>query len=85
MSLAIETDLVTRVLLADGWHDVEDKSFEIDSYEFMWLKGMGETPMLRGGQDGLVPAAGYCFKRPNGHIVCGPLTAILAVEIAWVV
>lgn len=36
MSLAIDVDTVVRVLLADGWHDVEDASFGLDSYEYLW-------------------------------------------------
>jgi hypothetical protein len=41
MSLAIDIDQVTGVLLADGWHDVVDVSFEIDSYEY--LRGTGRA------------------------------------------
>ena len=35
MSLAIDVEKITRVLLADGWHEVYEKSFTIDSYEFL--------------------------------------------------
>jgi hypothetical protein len=44
MSLAIEVDDITHVLLADGWHTVHDASFGIGSYEFMWREGMGDSP-----------------------------------------
>jgi hypothetical protein len=35
MSLAIDIDAVTAVLLADGWHEVIDDSFYLDAYEFL--------------------------------------------------
>ena len=47
MSLTIEVDDITHVLLADGWHTVHDASFGIDSYEFMSREGIGDSPMLR--------------------------------------
>jgi hypothetical protein len=46
MSLAIEVDDITHVLLADGWHTVHDASFGIDSYEFMWREGRATTRCL---------------------------------------
>lgn len=36
MSLAIDVDDVTAVLLADGWHEVANRSFELDAYEYLW-------------------------------------------------
>jgi hypothetical protein len=59
MSLAIEVDDITHVLLADGWHTVHDASFGIDSYEFMRHEGMGDSPTLGGGQDKHIAAAGH--------------------------
>ena len=81
MSLAIDVDSVTHVLLADGWHVVSDESFGLDSYEFMWRKGMGDTPMLGGGQEDLIPATGFSFTE-KGAAICGPLTSVLAVRLA---
>jgi hypothetical protein len=57
MSLAIEVDDITHVLVADGWHTIHDASFGIDSYEFIWRGGMGDSPMLGGGQDKHIAAA----------------------------
>jgi hypothetical protein len=34
MSLAIAIDRVADVLLADGWHKVADRSFDLDAYEY---------------------------------------------------
>jgi hypothetical protein len=59
MSLAIEVDDITHVLLADGWHTVHDASFGIDSYEFMRHEGMADSPILGGGQDKHIAAAGH--------------------------
>ena len=94
MSLAIEVDDITQVLLADGWHTVDDASFGIDSFEFMWREGMGDSPSLGGGQEKQIAAAGHRgstarehiaaagFSFTEGdHVVCGPLTSVLAVKV----
>ncbi len=77
MSLAIEVDEITAVLLADGWHEVDEGSFELDSYEYAWEAG--NTMLHRGGQSG-VCANGFEFRGVDGHRIAGPLTAILAVR-----
>jgi hypothetical protein len=66
MSLAIEVADITHVLLADGWHTVHDASFGIDSYEFIWHEGMGDSPMLGGGQEKHIAAAGDRRKHIAG-------------------
>lgn len=35
MSLMIDIDNVTAVLLADGWHQVHGDSFDLDAYEYI--------------------------------------------------
>jgi hypothetical protein len=87
MSLAIDVDEVTAVLLPDGWHDVLDRSFSLDSYEYIWWQDMKpeqrerENPMvmLGGGQVQGVPSTGFTFKAKDGWLA-GPLTAVLAVK-----
>jgi hypothetical protein len=95
MSLGIDVDKVVRVLLADGWHDVHDNSFTLDSYEYLWWEG-GSGPradrdpmILHGGGRSGVCATGFAFTTlttPDGAArrvkrrMSGPLTAILAVE-----
>jgi hypothetical protein len=85
MSLAINVDNVSAVLLADGWHTVADDSFMLDSYEFVCR----ET-LAHGGGDGGICATGFRFLedfddnagkayRGDNARVSGPLTAILAV------
>lgn len=74
MSLAIDVDKVSAVLLADGWHEVTGASFDIDSYEFLH-----QDVLLHGGGSSGVCAAGFVFT--SGDITMyGPLTAILAVR-----
>lgn len=79
MSLAIETDDIIEVLLADGWYTVDNESFGIDAYEYMWQAGMGDTPMLAGGQSEHITSAGFSFTAGD-YIISGPLTAVLAVK-----
>ena len=93
MSLTIDVDNITHVLLADGWHEVHDASFGTDTYEFMRRKGTSDSPMLGGDQEKHIPAAGHRgstsrehiaaagFSFTEGdHVLCGPLTSVLAVK-----
>ena len=94
MSLAIDVDSVTEVLLPDGkWHHVANASFEIDAYEYLRASefevGSGDKGMcFKGGQEGqLVPAVGACWLERNsqGNVrtVFRPITAIQAVSNGW--
>lgn len=77
MSLAIDVDTVTHVLLADRWHTVKGTSFAMDAYEYIY---QGEL-VLGGGQAAGVPSTGAEWTEPNGsHIAC-PVSAILAVRV----
>jgi hypothetical protein len=91
MSLAIDLDTVTAVLLVDGWHTVLDKSFSIDAYEYVHE---GRTVLGGGAVEG-VPSTGFTFKEqlfreggpqvgmPSGSaLIAGPLTAILALRFS---
>jgi hypothetical protein len=81
MSLAIEIDDVSAVLLADGWHIVADDSFTIDSYEFVDGKdSRGDRVVVHGGGAEGICAVGFAFKRADETVICGPLTAVLAVR-----
>ena len=35
LTLDVDVTMVDQVLLADGWHDVEDNSFDVMKFEFM--------------------------------------------------
>ena len=84
MSLAIDVDLVSAVLLADGWHVVDDESFTMDAYEYLWyandeIRRRSEPMVLHGGGGSGICATGFEFKEGTA-LVRGPLTAILAVK-----
>lgn len=82
MSLAINTNAVTRVLLADGWYSVVDQSFDLDAYEYRDGADRDGIWLHRGGIDDIC-ATGFSFlgSREDGVTVriSGPLTAVLAV------
>jgi hypothetical protein len=75
MSLAIDVDIIERVLLADGWHEVADASFEIDAYEYVHR---GQAVLSAGSIPGLI-AMGAQWKEASGTVIACPITAILAV------
>ena len=83
MSLHIDPAKVVGVLLADGWHDVADASFTLDSYEYV-----EDDLVLHGGGQSGVCAAGFAFTEASvpgpsfdgRRLIAGPLTAVLAVE-----
>ena len=82
MSLMINIDGVTDVLLEDGWHEVEEQSFNLDSYEYVqeWENyGEKKSHVLHSGGNGGVCSTGFVFKE-NSAVLMGPLTAILAVR-----
>lgn len=81
MSLAIDVDKVIAVLLIDGWHEVKNKSFALDSYEYIWYpEGADESQLVHGGGQSDVCATGFEFQDGVGTLMSGPLTAILAVR-----
>jgi hypothetical protein len=93
MSLAIDIDLVSHVLLADGWYTVVDHSFTLDSYEyFSYHRNDPNDPnahhVLHGGGSSGVCATGFSFEvaprrgsdDKSGDLMGGPLTSILAVR-----
>ena len=80
MSLAIQMNDVSEVLLSDGWHKVKMESFIIDHYEFM----DGDADVHSSGDNGICEN-GFSFSEasPDGVTfvtVCGPLTSILAIK-----
>ncbi len=92
MSLSIDIDRVSRVLLADGWHEVLKFSFDLDSYEFVQsdeedqefgLHQRNSEPhvLLAGGRVQGVPATGATWREADGSRICCPITAVLAVKV----
>lgn len=93
MSLYINPEEVTQVLLADGWHEVKKETFGIDAYEF--VQPGFESPdhdytILSGGSVEGICSTGFHFvevdETAGGAIVYssvyGPMTAVLAVRAA---
>jgi hypothetical protein len=85
MSLAIDIRKIVRVLIGNKWYPVED--FGLDAYEYIetWENPKGhwkEEALLLGGAEKAagVPATGFGFKS-GGRYICGPISAIQAVEI----
>jgi hypothetical protein len=77
MSLYINADGVHKVLLADGWHTVEDQSFDLDAYEYH----RDDFVLLYGGRCDGVVSTGFSFTDADTHApIFGPLTSILAVS-----
>ena len=65
MSLHIDIDQVHRVLLSDGWHEVLNDSFILDSYEYIWLpedatNSLDTEVVHDGGRSGIC-ATGFRF------------------------
>lgn len=84
MSLAINPELVSAVVLATGRYQVRPGTFDLDSYEYVAPHSNPDRDgmVLHGGGNSGVCATGFDFiVEPDGHRMLGPLTAILAVEI----
>lgn len=89
MSLLIEIDKVTEVLLADGWHVVDwnapgkVSSFEIDAYEFLRYRAdenhRDHVTAVGGGEVSGVSAVGATWQTAGIQIAC-PFPSILAVK-----
>ena len=56
---------MTRVLLVDGWHQVEQQTFELDGHSFGFYELVG------------VEHGGHAAK---ARCVTGPVSSVLAVE-----
>jgi hypothetical protein len=70
MNLAYNTGTVTAVLLSDGWHDVDEGTFQVGPYEFV---AHGNVT-----HDGL---SGFEFRQ-LGVLYAGPLSSVQAVVVA---
>src|SRR5262245_12445109 len=92
MSLAIDRDKVTAVLLPDGWHRVEwfspqpshprISSFEIAEYEYISSTGYEPVTFHPESQPALVCTGATWTERVNGEVlvVSCPMTSVLAVR-----
>jgi hypothetical protein len=76
--MQIVANLVTAVLLPDGWHRVKGKSFVVEPYGFDG-NGVGKT--ARAGE-AAVALPGATWMKSKGRFVSCPLSSILAVRHA---
>jgi hypothetical protein len=75
VSIGIDVDAIAQVLLADGWHLVDGKSFSVDAAYYEW----GSRDNFELGKVGL----GFIFTEVvDGELldVAGPISSILAVR-----
>jgi hypothetical protein len=72
MSLSIQTDEVTDLLLTDRWYKVKPGSFRLDIYEF--------PGHLNGGQEQLLPSMGAGWTSPDGSKMFCPITSVSALR-----
>jgi hypothetical protein len=77
MSLEINVDDVIAVLLADGWHEVHGRSFDMDAYEYR----AGAERLFSFEPESGITYTGFVFTDPKGDRVMGPVTAIQAVRV----
>lgn len=86
MSLAINIDHVTAVLIAGQWYDVADDSFDLDAYEYIWHRRNpnrypdDDPQLMHGGGHSGICATGFVFRTKQGDRMAGPLTSIQAVR-----
>jgi hypothetical protein len=75
MSLHIDTQDIFEVLLADGWHQVEDESFILDAYEFH----QSDFEFIGIFEHGMAGAR-WMEKGREGIFINCPISSILAVR-----
>lgn len=84
MSLLIDIDRVTGVLLADGWHDVDEESFEVDSYEMVQGRRQESVErdriVLGGGECEGISSHGATWHGKDRHQMYCPLPNIIALR-----
>ena len=75
MSLPINIDRVEAVLLADGWHHVFPRTFDVGVYQFVAVDGV--SSLYDGGN-------GFGFSEETGtgeiHRYSGPISSVVAVR-----
>ena len=75
VSLYIDVDRVTNVMIGANWYEVAKGTFDLDSYEYHH-----QDNVLHGGGQSGVCATGFAFETRDGACMAGPLTAIQAVR-----
>lgn len=76
MSPYMAVDQIIEVLPPDGWHPVDNQSFDLDSYEH---QRQGQ-PLHPGGNSGICPTSHSSHS--GSRRITGPLDAVTAVARA---
>jgi hypothetical protein len=94
VSLEIDVEKISEVLLADGWHKVSPvgdgrSSFGLDVYEFQESHSQEKPeprqnadPQAKAGQEQSASRSGARWTESDGSRVFCPVTSILAVKYA---
>ncbi len=79
MSLDINPDKITEVLVSGQWIAIRPGTFDIGGYNFAY----SSYALLSAGESDDVTATGFgaSMADESGHRICGPLTALQAVKV----
>ena len=76
--MAIPPERITSVLLTDGWHHVEESSFEVEKYAF---HAVPDGPDSATGH--VLGHDGFRFREAGAPgVVAGPISAVVAVRFS---
>jgi hypothetical protein len=74
--IGIDVDRVESVLLADGWHQVKERTFRVGNYGFLKGQVVAVNAIAVKGT-----ASHWAqWTEPDGGVLAGPLTSLLAVK-----
>jgi hypothetical protein len=76
VSLRIDVDTVSAVLIAGSWYVVKDNSFDLDAYEYV----EGGSLIFNGERASTLSSTGFTFVDSQDVEICGPVTSIQAVR-----
>jgi len=81
VSLHIDTDKVSLIMLRDGWHKVVEGTFTVGPYKYVTdvprADGGRRREPLDAGPPGTV---GFEFHDPNLGWIAGPIASIVALR-----
>jgi hypothetical protein len=90
MSYEIDVATVTAVLLADGWHRVQEGSFGIEPYSYVvTIAAEGKQERVRKKKTEAIPAVvekaispvlGARWTKRNGQVIACPVSSLLALR-----
>ncbi len=81
MTLGIDSERITQVLLADGWHSVAPGTFYTDAYEYH--DGDADGPGWSSFRGEILPGYVGCSWVENNsdkRLMFAPMSAVLAVS-----